>query len=118
MLSDVVFKEIDNCFEPKRKNLADFIESIQYDRVKSSDELDALAVKCIESGVLKEKSFDDCRHFAAALLSGCNIIVSWNFKHMVNPKTYRGIRAIAIMEGYKDLMICPPTMLIGGFDGD
>ena len=71
-----------------------------------------LAEKFIDLGFLKRKSYDDCRHIAAAILTGCDFIVSWNFKHIVNVKTIRGIRAVATYEGYKDLMIYPPSALL------
>lgn len=53
---------------------------------------------------MEQKSFDDCQHIAVAILLGCDIITSWNFKNIVNVKT--------ILEGYKDLMIFPPSVLI------
>ena len=43
--------------------------------------------------------------------------VLWNFKHIVNVKTIRGIKAITTYEGYKDLMIYPPAALLEGFNG-
>lgn len=66
----------------------------------------------IDLGLLKRKSYDDCRHIAAAIIAGCDFIVSWNFKHIVNVKTIRGIRAVTTYEGYKDLMIYPPSALL------
>lgn len=71
-----------------------------------------LAEKFIDFGVLKRKSFDDCRHIASAILSGCDIIISWNFKHIVNVRTIRGIKVITTVEGYKDLLIYPPSALL------
>jgi len=44
--------------------------------------------------------------------TGCDIIVSWNFKHIVNVKTMRGIKVVTTMEGYKDLLIYPPSALL------
>lgn len=41
---------------------------------------------------MKQKSFDDCQHIAAAILAACDIITSWNFKHIVNVKTVRGVK--------------------------
>jgi predicted nucleic acid-binding protein len=117
-LSDIVFDELNDCLEPKRSRLAEFLRQIRYERVKSDTETVALAGKFIDFGILKEKSFDDCRHIAAALLSGCDIIVSWNFKHIVNAKTIRGTKVITTMEGFKDITICSPTMLIGGGSED
>ena len=71
-----------------------------------------LAEKFIDFGVLKRKSFDDCRHIASAILSGCDIIISWNFKHIVNVRTIRRIKVITTVEGYKDLLIYPPSALL------
>ena len=80
--------------------------------VISDDNTVALANKIIEHGILTQKSYADCMHIANAVLSECDIIVSWNFKHIVTFKTVRGIKAITLMEGLKDLEIYPPTMLL------
>jgi len=39
-------------------------------------------------------------------------------KHIVNPKTIRGTKVIATMEGLKDIMICSPSMLIEEYTDD
>ena len=114
VLSEVVFDELVECFEPKKSYFAAFLRQINYERVESNSDTVALASKFIDFGILREKSFDDCRHIAAALLSGCDLIVSWNFKHIVNTKTIKGTKVIATMEGFKDVIICSPTMLIEG----
>jgi len=111
VLSEAVFDELTKCPEPKRGYLYLYLEQIQYERVESNDKVVALASKFIDFGILKEKSFNDCRHIAAAMFSGCEIVVSWNFKHIVNTKTIRGAREIAAKGGYKDMIICSPTML-------
>lgn len=76
--------------------------------------LSFIALPVIDFGILREKSKDDCRHIAVAILTGCDIIVSWNFKQIVNPKTMRGVKMVTTSERYKDLMICTPTMLVEG----
>lgn len=38
----------------------------------------------------------------------------WNFKHIVNIKTIKGIRAITHLESYKDIDIMNPSVLLGG----
>ena len=58
------------------------------------------------------KSYDDCRHIAAAVLAKYDIIISWNFKHIVNIKTIQGVKAAMTYEGYKDLMIYQPSALL------
>ena len=71
-----------------------------------------MALRIIDEGILTPKSIDDCRHIAAAIRANCDIIVSWNFRHIVNVKTIRGIKVITTMEGYKDILIYPPTALL------
>jgi hypothetical protein len=39
-------------------------------------------------------------------------IISWNFKHIVNVKTIRGVRAITNLEGYKQIEILSPSALL------
>jgi hypothetical protein len=69
-------------------------------------------------GVLKQKSFNDCQHIAAAIIGGCDAIVSWNFKHIVNHKTMMGVKAVTALEGYDDLLIYTPSIIIGGEHND
>ena len=51
-------------------------------------------------------------NIAAAVIYGCDCIISWNFKHIVNIKTIRGIRAITNLRGYKPVEIINPSVLL------
>lgn len=62
--------------------------------VQINDNVADIAQQIIEMGILTKKSYDDCQHIGAAIVSECDCIISWNFKHIVNIKTIRGIRAI------------------------
>ena len=57
---------------------------------------------------MKQKSFDDCQHIAAAIVNNCDFIISWNFKHIVNIETIRGLKVLTTAEGYKDILIYSP----------
>jgi len=118
VISEVTMGEIDNCGEAKRAKLYGYLNAVQYAFVGKNGEMEALAARIVDAGILTQKSFDDCCHIALAVLHNCDVIVSWNFKHLVNPKTIRGVRAITISEGYKDVLICDPLMLIGGCEHD
>lgn len=84
---------------------------IEYHTIETNNDIIELAGKFIDFGVLCEKSFDDCQHIAATILAGCDVIISWNFKHIVNVKTVKGVKIITTMVGYKDLLIYPPSAL-------
>ena len=111
-ISDVVVYEIKKCSMEKREILLDYLDQIEYNIIETDENTVSLAEKFIDFGVLKRKSYDDCRHIAAAVLAGCDIIISWNFKHIVNVKTIQGVKAFTTYEGYKDLMIYPPSALL------
>lgn len=111
-LSDTTLEEIKQCSQPKRDIMIDLLTQIEYIRIESDDESQQVAQQIIELEILTQKSFDDCVHIATAIVNNCDLIVSWNFKHMVNVKTNRGIRAITSVQGYKNIDIIQPTMLI------
>ncbi len=117
-ISDIVIREISGCNEEKLKILLDYLDQIDYNIIETDEDTVELAGKFIDFGILKQKSFDDCQHIAAAILAGCDIITSWNFKHIVNIKTARGVKVITTLEGYKDLLIYPPSVLIESEDDD
>ena len=112
-ISDVVLREMGDCKEEAKRNLLiGHLAEIKYNLIAVDDDIVKLAEKIVTNGVLKQKNIDDCQHIAAAILSNCDIIVSWNFKHIVNVKTIRGIKVITTVEGYKDLLIYQPTALL------
>ena len=91
----------------------DFLAQIEYEEIPITEESLVLAKKVVDLGILSDKSIDDCRHIALAIVGNCDCIVSWNFKHIVNVKTIRGVRAITNLEGYRGIEIVPPSSLIG-----
>jgi predicted nucleic acid-binding protein len=116
VISSVVEVEINRCEDAKKDTLLDFLDEIEYNVVEIDDRAVEIASRFVDLGILRQKNLNDCRHIAAAIISGCDIIVSWNFKHMVNYKTIMGVKAVTALEGYDDLLIYAPSSLIGGED--
>lgn len=54
---------------------------------------------------------EDAVHIAIATVNSMDILVSWNFRHIVNLKTKREINAINLLNGYGHLEIVEPSML-------
>ena len=104
--------EIYECGEEKLCILLEYLNQIEYTMVRADEDTIRLAGKFIDFGILRQKSFDDCQHIAAAIFAGCDIITSWNFKHIVNVKIIRGVRAITNLEGYKMVEIWNPSVLL------
>ena len=46
------------------------------------------------------------------LVYNCDIIISWNFKHLVNYKTINKVKIVNAINHYKEISIMPPSMLL------
>ena len=113
-LSDLTNRELLRCYEPKRSHLIEFLSEIEYETISETKEIRKLADKYLDYRVLSKKDFDDLLHISHAVVSRCDCIVSWNFKHFVNFKTMDRVNAINLMEGYHFIKILTPQMMIGG----
>ncbi|MCL2050191.1 MAG: PIN domain-containing protein [Lachnospiraceae bacterium] len=116
--SNVAIGEIYKCSEPKRSFMLDKLKEIELSVVNAETKVEDLSQEFIKLGILKEKSLDDCMHIATALLLKCDVIVSWNFKHIVNDKTIEGVKTISKTKGFDGIKIYCPSILIGGDDDE
>jgi len=111
-LSTLTLQEINNCAEPKRSKLFEYLKQIEYEIYDITQEVLEVARQIINIGILTPKSFDDCQHIGVAIINDCDCIISWNFKHIVNVKTIRGIRVITNLQGYKPIELWSPSVLL------
>ena len=87
--SDLSETELQNAPQRVRQYFADLPEEhLQF--VEVTEEAYKLAQKYIDENVVGKTSTDDCRHIATATLNKVDILVSWNFKHIVNVFRIRG----------------------------
>lgn len=77
-----------------------------------NDEILVLASKYISEKVVGPTSFDDCIHIATATINKADILVSWNFKHIVNVYRIRGYNSINIRSNYPSLEIRSPKEIL------
>lgn len=115
IVSTLVFTELYRCNEQKLHFLLDKLAQLDYQEVPITKSVRELANFYLENNVLKKKSTDDLMHIAAATLNGCRYIISWNFKHFVNPKTINAVNAINLTLNLPQIGIFSPTMMLGGF---
>ena len=113
-ISIIVTNEINQCAEPKRSEMLEKLRLIDFQVLPETDEVKTLADEYVKGGVLKEKSIADCLHIAYAVIYNCDVIVSWNFKHLVNFKTIDKVRIVNAINRYKEISIISPTMLVEG----
>ena len=67
-----------------------------------------LADTYILEGVVGKTSRADCIHIALATIHKVDILVSWNFKHILNISKIRGYNSVNLRLGYQYLEIRTP----------
>jgi predicted nucleic acid-binding protein len=111
MFSDLTEGELSKAPENVKHYFRDLpLENIE--RVLVTDEIINLASKYIEEKVVGQTSFDDCLHIATATLYKADILISWNFKHIVNVYRIRGYNSINLRMNYLPLEIRSPKEII------
>ena len=110
VISNVTEGELLNAPERVRSLLN--VLDIDYEVIKLTDDVVSLALEYIRENVVGQTSYDDCLHIAIATVSRLDLLVSWNFKHIVNIKRIRGYNGINIKNGYPSIEIRSPKDLI------
>src|SRR3972149_3330359 len=83
--------------------------SVEYlERVQVTPEAESLRDRYVESEVVGEGSADDALHVAMATVANADLIVSWNFRHIVHFEKIRGFNAVNLLEGYQQIEIRSP----------
>ena len=111
LYSDLIETELLNA--PQK--VKDYFKNIPIqctERVVVTDEIIRLATKYIEEKVVGETSFNDCLHIATATLNKADILVSWNFKHIVNVYRIRGYNSVNLRMNYFALEIRSPKEIL------
>lgn len=83
------------------------IETLQLD----AEALD-LAEAHIEAGVIAAKMRADAQHIAMATVARVDVLVSWNFKHIVNLQRIHGYNSLNLRKGYPLLEIRAPREVL------
>ena len=106
VISALVEDELDNA----PGNVKDFYaEMAEYaELILLSPEAYALQEAYIKANILTDKCEEDALHVALASVSDCAIIVSWNFKHIVNFQKIPLYNAVNMALGYKTIAIHSP----------
>lgn len=82
------------------------------ERVEITAEVQALEEQYLASGVVGVSAETDALHVAMATAIRADLIVSWNFKHIVNFEKMRGYNAVNLRLGYMPIEIHTPREVI------
>ncbi len=107
IVSNVAEDEL-NSAPMKVKQFVNSIPEKNILRVELTEESVLLAERYLAEGVVGKSSRADCYHIAIATILKADILVSWNFKHIVNIQKINGYNAVNLMNGYKTIEIRNP----------
>ena len=113
VISPVVIDELmANLNTTKRDMLLSDLNQIEYTIAEITDDVYKIAKSVVLNGVLHDRNYNDCLHIACAITCRCDCIVSYNFKHLVNIHTIKGVRAISNLHGNGNIDIVSAITLI------
>jgi len=111
VLSDVTQRELDQAPESVQAVLSR-LPYHQAELADVSDEAERLAERYISEGALTVKSWADALHIAIATVAQVDLLVSWNFKHIVNARRIRAFNRVNVRAGYSQIDIRTPREAI------
>ncbi|MCR4316870.1 MAG: PIN domain protein [Planctomycetes bacterium] len=107
VISDLTEIELLGAPTEVRKILDDLPESAK-ETLEFTAECKELADRYISEGVIVESKRMDAQHIATATVHKADVLVSWNFRHIVNLGRIHGYNAVNMKLGYPVLDIRSP----------
>ncbi len=111
VVSTLTVQELAAAPEEVRKRLAGvpeaYIETLQL-----GAEARELAEAYIAEAVISAKMRADAQHIAIATVARVDVLVSWNFKHIVNLQRIHGYNSVNLRRGYPTLEIRAPLEVL------
>ncbi len=108
--SSEVIRELRDAPQIVRELFASMLD-VGMESAPIDSEVEALAEAYVDAGVLGRASRSDALHVAAATVAETDVIVSWNFKHIVNYGRIRKYNAVNALKLYRPIEIRSPSEL-------
>jgi hypothetical protein len=110
LVSDISRKEIAAAPDKVQGLFAELLPLLRI--VPVDEEVLRLRDAYVAARIVSEKWADDAGHVASAVIGGADLIVSWNFKHIVHFDRIRQYNAINVLNGYHGIDIRSPAEVI------
>jgi len=111
VISDLLDLELLNALPQVKEHLLKY-SADKFERVELTEEAVKLADTYINAKVVGRTSLEDCRHIAIATINKVDVLVSWNFKHIVNLNKIKGCNSVNLRLGYSIIEIRSPKDLV------
>ncbi len=105
--SEIVKAEITDAPDNVKEKFFEYLE-MNPEVLKINTEALALVDVYLEHKILSERFRNDMLHIALATIANVDILVSWNFKHIVRYDHIRQFNAVNLEQGYHTLNIHSP----------
>ena len=109
--SDLSESELVNAPTQVRKFFND-LDKRYVERIEVTQVAYQLGQTYINEKIVGQTSLDDCIHIAIATLKKVDLLVSWNFKHIVNIFKIRGYNSVNLRLGHGTLEIRSPKEIV------
>lgn len=111
VLSDITLQELEIAPKDVRAQLKELPVACR-EYVMLNDEAVRLAKAYLREGVLPERYLLDAQHIAMGTLNRVDVLVSWNFKHIVNLNRIRLYNSVNLKLGYPMIDIRSPREVL------
>ena len=107
VISELVSAEIEDAPEHVKEKYSELL-ACNPELIDISEHALKLADVYQQRKILNPKFYDDGIHIALASISEVDVLVNWNFKHIVHFDKIRQFNAVNLEFGYKQLQIYSP----------
>jgi len=111
VLSDLTRLELRSA-PPEVREVLESLPPQAVESVEVGEEARNLADLYVTSGVVGASMLADAQHIATATVHRADILVSWNFKHIVNLRRIHGFNSINLREEYPLLEVRSPREVV------
>ncbi len=107
LVSEVTEREIEDAPDEIQQLYAELL-TLNAEVLKVNEATLELADQYQRRRILTPKFYDDGIHIALATIAEADVLVSWNFKHIVKFDKIRLFNGVNLLYGYKPLQIYSP----------
>ena len=111
VISDLLELELNDAPKNVKRLLLEFPDYC-FERIELTHDAFSLADKYVEEKVVGKASIEDCRHIALATVNKVDVLISWNFKHIVNLDRIKGYNSVNLRLGYPIIEIRSPKEIL------
>jgi predicted nucleic acid-binding protein len=111
-ISELVTAEVDKSEQEDAIKLRSVINELGLEALQVTDKAKELADKYVKQRIIPVRYVNDAVHIAVATVNNLDVIVSWNFQHIVKVKTKIEVKGVNALMGYKEIEIYSPLEVV------